>query len=198
MNNLAALYRAEGRYAEAEPLQNRVLEIQRGALGEEHPFTLAIMSNVAHLYRAEGKYAEAETTISKVIEIRRRVLGVQHPETIDTVLWLVGLQLQQQQFAQAEPLVREVLGNWEKTAPDGWKRFYAQALLGACLAGRAQYIEAEPLLLAGYEGMVQREAAIPSESRRVIAQAGARIVQLYESWGKSAQAAGWREQTGAK
>ena len=37
LNNLAALYRAQGRYAEAEPLHQRALAIREKALGPEHP-----------------------------------------------------------------------------------------------------------------------------------------------------------------
>jgi tetratricopeptide (TPR) repeat protein len=36
LNNLAALYKAQGRYAEAEPLYRRALEIWEKALGPEH------------------------------------------------------------------------------------------------------------------------------------------------------------------
>ena len=37
LNNLAALYQAQGRYAEAEPLYKRALAISEKALGPEHP-----------------------------------------------------------------------------------------------------------------------------------------------------------------
>jgi len=99
--------------------------------------------------------------------------------------------LQEQKYLLAEPLVREALSNWEKMNPDGWKRYYSQVLMGASLAGQERYAEAEPLLVSGYQGMILREAAIPPESRRVVAQAGERIVQLYQSWGNPEKAAEW-------
>ena len=37
LNKLAELYRARGRYAEAEPLYHRSLSIVEKALGPEHP-----------------------------------------------------------------------------------------------------------------------------------------------------------------
>ena len=37
LNNLALLYQAQGRYAEAEPLHKRALAISEKALGPEHP-----------------------------------------------------------------------------------------------------------------------------------------------------------------
>jgi tetratricopeptide (TPR) repeat protein len=38
LGNLAALYRATGRYAEAEPLYRRTSDIARGSLGEDDPY----------------------------------------------------------------------------------------------------------------------------------------------------------------
>ena len=37
LNGLAALYKAEGRYADAEPLYKRCLAIREKALGPDHP-----------------------------------------------------------------------------------------------------------------------------------------------------------------
>ena len=37
LNNLGEVYRAQGRYAEAEPLYKRALAIREKALGPEHP-----------------------------------------------------------------------------------------------------------------------------------------------------------------
>ena len=38
LDNLAALYNAQGKYAEAEPLHKRALAIFEKALGPEHPY----------------------------------------------------------------------------------------------------------------------------------------------------------------
>ena len=45
---------------------------------------------------------------------------------------------------------------------------------------------------------MQREATIPLEDRRVLSDAGERIVQLYESWEKPEKAAEWRERLQSK
>ena len=59
-NNLAELYQAQGRYAEAEPLYRRSLAIWEKALGPEHPHVATGLNNLTVLYRAQGRYAEAE------------------------------------------------------------------------------------------------------------------------------------------
>ncbi len=48
MNNLAPLYQAQGRLAEAEPLYKRALEALERVLGKEHPHTLTSVNNLAH------------------------------------------------------------------------------------------------------------------------------------------------------
>jgi tetratricopeptide (TPR) repeat protein len=45
LNNLAALYDNQGRYAEAEPLYQRALAIVEKVLGEEHPSSQKVKAN---------------------------------------------------------------------------------------------------------------------------------------------------------
>ncbi len=58
LNNLAKLYRAQGRYAEAEPLYKRSLAIREKALGPEHPNVATSLENYANLLRETGRTAE--------------------------------------------------------------------------------------------------------------------------------------------
>ncbi len=60
LNNLAELYRAQGRYAQAEPLYPRSLAIREKALGPEHPHVAASLSSLALLYKCRGGYGEDE------------------------------------------------------------------------------------------------------------------------------------------
>jgi eukaryotic-like serine/threonine-protein kinase len=193
MNGLGALYRCQGKYAQAEPLLTKALEARRRVLGDEHPDTITSRSDLAALYRSEGKYAEAGALFTSVLEARRRLLGPAHPDTTDVMALLAEVRLQQKQYGAAESLLREALNNDEQAAVDSWRRYRSRSLLGASLAGQSKYAESEPPLVSGYQGMVQREAAIPFEDRPALKQAGEGIVQLYESWGKPEKAAEWRE-----
>ncbi len=193
MNNLAALYWIQGKRGQAEPLFTRALEGMRRALGEEHPDTLRSMNNLATVYLNQGKQAQAEQLYAKVLDIQRPVLGAEHPDTLNTMNNLALTYLSQGKDGQAEALLREALRGFEKTAPDSWRRYDSQSMLGASAAGQRKYVEAEPLLVSGYEGMIQREATIPSENRNSLEEAGKRIVQLYQNWGKPEKAAEWTE-----
>ncbi len=70
LNNLAELYRAQGKYAEAEPLYKRALAIREKALGPEHPHVANILRNMAECYKKTGKKKEA-----KRLEERAKIIG---------------------------------------------------------------------------------------------------------------------------
>ncbi len=74
-----------GRYAEAEPLYKRALDIREKALGKDHPSTATSLNNLAALYKAQGKYAEAEPLYKRALDITEKALGKDHP-TVATIL----------------------------------------------------------------------------------------------------------------
>ena len=101
--------------------------------------------------------------------------------------------LRQGQSAPAEPLLREALPVLEEKEPEQSGTFVAQSLLGASLVGQQQYATAEPILLNAFERLKKRDEQKPSPSRaKPLREAGERMVQLYEAWGKPGQAAEWR------
>ncbi len=72
LNNLAELYRAQGHYAEAEPLYQRSLAIFEKTLGPEHPHVAAILENYAALFRHTARPDEAERMEARAEAIRAR------------------------------------------------------------------------------------------------------------------------------
>ena len=83
--NLAALYYAQGKYAEAEPLYQRALKIDEKALGPEHPNVATIASGLAVTLRKLGRDAEAKAYEDKAAAIRAKMkeksaAGSQKPE----------------------------------------------------------------------------------------------------------------------
>jgi hypothetical protein len=99
----------------------------------------------------------------------------------------------QGKFAEAEPLAREALEFNRKKQPDNWQRFHAESLLGASLAGQKKYAEAEPLLLEGYSGLVERKDRIAVPDWYHLERGGDWLVQLYQAWGKPVKAAEWKK-----
>ncbi len=101
--------------------------------------------------------------------------------------------LKLQAWQAAETYLRECLTIREKILPDDWLMFNTKSLLGGALAGQKKFQEAEPLLIAGYQGMKQREAKIPAAFARIrLVEAVQRLVQLYEATGKTLELAKWK------
>jgi eukaryotic-like serine/threonine-protein kinase len=193
MDALAAMYRIEGKYQEAEPLVTKALEGRRRVLGEQHPDTLVSLNGLSLLYLEQHRYSEAEPLLEKVLEGRRRVLGPDHPDTISVLDTMGEMRLEQQRYADAEAYLREALACMDRRHADGWERYDTQNMLGASREGQRKYEESEPLLLSGFQGLADRESTIPWPNRSVLERAGARIVHLYQDWGKPEKAAAWRE-----
>ena len=80
LNNLAALCRTQGKYAEAEPLYQRSLAIREKALGPEHPDVASSLNNLAGLYDNQGKHAEAEPLYQRALAIVEKALAPEHPD----------------------------------------------------------------------------------------------------------------------
>jgi hypothetical protein len=107
---------------------------------------------------------------------------------------LASVSFEQHKYAEAESLLRKRLTGQEKYGANTWRRYDNQSMLGASLAAQSRFAEAEPLLLAGYKGLLQSSAAIPWEDRATLERAGERVVQLYVEWGRPEKADEWRGQ----
>ncbi|MDH5479215.1 MAG: tetratricopeptide repeat protein [Nitrosomonas sp.] len=83
LNNLAGLYRAHGKYAEAELLYQRSLKIWEDKLGAMHQHVAIALNNLAGLYRVLGKYAEADPLYQRAIVIMEKTFPDGHPK-LDT------------------------------------------------------------------------------------------------------------------
>ena len=72
LNNLAEIYRTQGKYAEAEPLYRRSLAIGKKALGPEHPNVAQSLKNYAALLRKTNRDAEAAKMETSAKAIRAK------------------------------------------------------------------------------------------------------------------------------
>ncbi len=145
-NELAHLYYNMGKYAEAQPLYNRSLEIREKSLGKYHPEVAATMDNLAQLYMKQNQYEKSNTLFTQVLEIREKSLGKEHPDVATTLNNLAVLYLAQGKYAEAEPLFIRVQEIDEKTIgkdhPDVAATLYN---LAGLYWQQDKYEEAEPL-----------------------------------------------------
>jgi eukaryotic-like serine/threonine-protein kinase len=193
MNTLAALLQVTGKIPEAIELLQKVLTLRKEALGADHPRTLMSMGNLAVAYSDSGRTDEALDLYREVLASRRVKLSPGHPATLKAMNNLSAVYLKAKKPTDAEPLLRECLELRRKSKLDAWLKFHTMSQLGAALAGQAKYAEAQPFLLDGYAGLVENEAAIPAARKKEVAYAAARIISLYESWGRPSEAAHWQK-----
>jgi hypothetical protein len=122
--------------------------------------------------------------------------GTDHSIALNT---LSRLRLQQRRPADAERPARRSLAIADERFPDLWLRFDSLSLLGGAISGQKKCTEAEPMLIGGYEGLRERKAKMPFLRRtEQPAQAGARIVELYEAWGRKDKVVEWRKRLEAE
>jgi tetratricopeptide (TPR) repeat protein/tRNA A-37 threonylcarbamoyl transferase component Bud32 len=195
-SNLAEAYQNSGRLTEAIAVFEAILKIRQTKLGPDHPETLESHNGLAAAYESLGRWAEAERHYREVLA--RRQNNVQ-PDSLLLAndLTALGLNLlMQSRWSEAEPQLRKALEIRAKAMPDDWRRYDAMSLLGGSLLGQGQYAEAEPLVVSGYEGMKQRVSRIIVPDRPRLGKAAARVIRLYEIWGKAEQAAIWKAKLG--
>jgi tetratricopeptide (TPR) repeat protein len=192
MDNLALTYRDLGRLQEALPLHEEAFKGFQTQLGPEHRETLIYMSNLAAAYLASKMPEKALPLVNDYLAAQRKRWGPDHPQLAANQAQVGLMLVKSGQYAEAENVLRESLKIRESRLPDDWATFNTKALLGASLLGQRNFTEAEPLLLAGYEGMKQREGKIPAAGRIRLVEAVQRLVQLYEAWDRPEQAQAWR------
>ena len=109
MNEQAEALYAQGKYAQAQPLFEKALEIRRRLLTDDHPDTADSYNNLAVNLNAQGKYAQAQPLFEKALEIRRRLLTDDHPDTAASYNNLAVNLNAQGKYAQAQPLFEKAL-----------------------------------------------------------------------------------------
>jgi len=135
-----------GKYFEAVPLAQRLVEITKRALGEGHPDYATSLNTLAFLYDMQGKYAEAEPLYKLCLTIREKVLGQDHLVVAFSLNNLAALYSKQGKYDAAEPLYKRCLQIREKALrPDHVDVATSLNNLALLYWNQSRYTEAEPL-----------------------------------------------------
>jgi CHAT domain-containing protein/tetratricopeptide (TPR) repeat protein len=137
---------AQGKYAAVQPLFEKVLEIHRRLLSDDHPDTATSYNNLAENLRAQSKCAAAQPLHEKALAIRRRLLADDHPDTANSYNNLALNLLHQGRYATAQPLLEKALEIKRHLLTDDHPytaRGYNN--LAGSLAQQGKYGQAQPL-----------------------------------------------------
>ena len=109
-NNMAGVYKAQGKYEKALEYYGKALVISERVLGTEHPDTAATYNNMALVFRAQGEYEKALEYYGKALTIRERVLGTEHPDTAATYNNMAGVFYDQGDYEKAAATYNNMAG----------------------------------------------------------------------------------------
>ena len=159
-NNLGDALADKGQLDEAIACCKKAIELD--------PKFAPAHGNLMEVYRNAGKL---DLALNQFQELLAHT-SVQDRQQVPAQIARLGYSLlQARAYADAEPILRECLIIREKMQPDVWSTFNTKSQLGGALLGQKKYAEAEPLLLAGYEGLKQRENATPEGGKTALPEA---------------------------
>ena len=150
LNNLAALYETQGRYADAEPLYKRSLAIREKALGPDHPDVASIAE------QSGGRSTAAKVampmpnrcTSDRWRYVKKRLVPI-IPMSRISLNNLAELYSIQGRYADAEPLYKRSLAIQEKVlGPDHPDVAQIAEQSGVSVQKQGRYADAEPLYQA--------------------------------------------------
>jgi tetratricopeptide (TPR) repeat protein len=173
----------------ADSLMQQALAISENVLGKRHALTLAMMNNLAGLRRDRSAWGAAAPLYREVLDLRREL----YPDEVRGhayALYGLGLTLAEAgNPREAERLLREALGILRASERTGSVLLsLTRAAIGYSLARQRRFAESEPFLVGAAQEL--REARInPLERARLLE----RVIWMYQTWGRTEQAAGYQE-----
>lgn len=111
---VAELYRSQRRFAEAEPLVRRAIEIDEKTHGPDHPNVAMSLNSLALLFHNQGRQSEIEPVLKRALAIFEKSSGPEHPFVATNLNNLGMLYRNQGRLAEAEPLLKRALFIREK------------------------------------------------------------------------------------
>jgi tetratricopeptide (TPR) repeat protein len=185
LNNLAELYRMQGRYLLAKPLYLKAFNMRKSLLGESHPDIAQSLNNLATFLVTQGHYQEAEEKLFAALNIWKQHLGEEHPEIATSLNNIAEVYREQGRYQDAEQMHLKAL-SMRKRLLDNEDIEIAQSLgnLAALYETQAQYSKAEELHL---EALAIRKKTL-GDDHWDIATSFNNLAALYDSQGRFSQA----------
>ncbi|MEA5594721.1 CHAT domain-containing tetratricopeptide repeat protein [Rivularia sp. UHCC 0363] len=185
LNNLAGLYKVQGRYSEAELFYKKALEIRKRILGNEHPYVTDSLNGLATLYHYQGRYPEVEPLYKQILEMRKRILGNEHPDVATSLNNLAELYRNQGRYSEAELFYKQAL-EMRKRIFGKEHPYVTDSLNGLAILYHYQgrYSEVEPL----YKQVLEMRKRILGNEHPDVAASLNNLAGLYVNQGRYSEA----------
>ena len=192
MSGLAGLWQSRGDLKTSLDLYRQVVSKQEKLHGPNHRNTHTGQSGLARTLRAMGEYDESLAVFERVLAARQDEFGADHVRTLSTMHALGETLLRAGKTQAAETLLRECHASRMQKSNVQWSCFQTKSVLGECLVANGKLDEAGELLLAGYEGLLERERMIkPAERKEHLGAAIKRLEELSVKKKDSESASKW-------
>jgi serine/threonine protein kinase/tetratricopeptide (TPR) repeat protein len=196
LDGLAFVLSKEGKLDEAEKAIQEAIGIQSRIRGPEHPNIVNYMLGIlCDIYQRQQKWAEAEAVSREWVPLIKKV-APEHKDVLVDALFRFGVALLAQgKLTASEPPLRESLQLCEQVyenprPPDSTRCMGIRGMLGEVLLRLNRYWEAEPFLLAAYDGLQGHEG----KWERIDCQKSiGNLAKLYDAIARPEEAAKWRQ-----
>jgi tetratricopeptide (TPR) repeat protein len=89
---MVEIFKDQGRYAEAEAAQRRLIQITEKLMGPDHPELAQQMIDLAEIYDENAKYDKAAEWLRLAVQITRKARGPSHPQSAAFLKKLIVIQ----------------------------------------------------------------------------------------------------------
>jgi tetratricopeptide (TPR) repeat protein len=111
LDNLAQVYMAQGKVAQAAHLYYRAIAISEKVLGPNHPYLAMTLNHLAGMYYFQRKYSEAELLYQRALAIYEKALEPNHPYlamTLENYAALLQVTNRADKAAQLDARVKDL------------------------------------------------------------------------------------------
>ena len=196
LNNLAQAYLKLGRTDDAlMNFEKASLRVEKRQFKFE--YAIETINSTISAYERADQLVDADRWRRRLLKHLRESYGIESVQYANEQIKFAASLLDRRQWTEAELAFRESLQIREKLQPDAWTTFNTMSMLGAALLGQDKLHEAEPLLLAGYEGMNARRESIPKEAFMRLEHAIDRLIVLHQRLNDPQTVREWQDKLAA-
>jgi tetratricopeptide (TPR) repeat protein len=193
LNNLAGVHLEQGQHEDAIPLLREAVQIRRRIIGE-HPDVATALDNLGRSLLESGRKEEAEPILNESLAIYQKTLGPDHNWNAYVLRNLARLNWDRGAYRKCEEVARRALEIDQAAGFDltNWRIIIDRVWLADGLIGQGRYPEAQDVLtpLADHLSSTSGDE-LPGALARHQDSVYRRLIDLYEAWGQTDQAAEW-------
>ncbi len=189
VSHLGVILREAGRLDEAQPYLQRAVDLSEKLHGRNDPRTLNRLSSLAGVFYERQEFAKAEHIMRQVVAGLREVFGERSFHSLSAMNNFGLLLMERDKLAEAEEILLATIEGADAAAPPGhWFRWTVRGTYGQCLTRMNRFEEAEALLRECYDGLAETLGREHNRTRGI----AAKLVALYEVWGRPDEATEYR------